>query len=168
MTLRTLALLGVLSIGCAAPGRLNVVLGAEQVERELARSFPVKREASVLFTELSEPKVLLTPGTDTLGLRLRASVGVAVLRLEGQLTVRGRLRFEPADGQFFLDAPEVVAFEVPGLPAAEQPQLFAVVSELTRTFLPTVPLHRLEKGGAKLLLKSVRVEDGRVIAELGV
>jgi hypothetical protein len=154
---------------CAAPGRLNVVLGAEQLERELTKSFPVKREASVLFMELAEPKVLLQSGSDKVGLTLRASVGVAVLRLEGLVTVRGKLRYDSDAGLFFLDAPEVVSFEVPGLPAANQQQVFGLVSEVTQVFLPTVPIHRVEKNSsAKMLLKSVRVEDGRLIAELGL
>lgn len=161
-------MLVLLAAGCTTPGRLNVVLGAEQLERELSRSFPVKREASVLFLELAEPKVQLQHGADRLGLKLRASVGVTLLRLEGTLTVRGKLRYQPDDGQFFLDDPEVVAFEVPGLPAADQPELFALVTEVTRAFLPTVPLHRLEQGSTRMLLKAVRVEDGRVIAELGL
>jgi hypothetical protein len=156
-------------VGCAAPGRLNVVLGAEQLERELTKSFPVKREASVLFMELADPKVQLQSGSEKVGLTLRASVGVAVLRLEGLLTVRGKLRYQSDEGLFFLDAPEVVSFEVPGLPAANQPQVFGLVSDVTQTFLPTVPIHRVEKNSsARMLLKSVKVEDGRLIAELGL
>ncbi len=155
--------------GCAAPGRLNVVLGPEQLERELAKGFPVKREASVLFMELAEPKVQLEGGSDKVGLKLRASVGVAVLRLEGVLSVRGKLRYQSDDGVFFLDAPEVVAFEVPGLPTANQPQVFGLVTDVAQTFLPTVPIHRVERNNsARMLLKAVKVEDGRLIAELGL
>jgi hypothetical protein len=103
------------------------------------------------------------------GLKLRASVGVAVLRLEGVLSVRGKLRYQSDDGVFFLDAPEVVAFEVPGLPTANQPQVFGLVTDVTQTFLPTVPIHRVERNNsARMLLKAVKVEDGRLIAELGL
>lgn len=153
---------------CPAPGRLNVVMGAEELERELGRSFPVKREASVLFVELAEPRVVLQRGADQLGLKLRASVGVAILRLEGTLSVKGRLRYEANDGFFFLDQPEVTAFEVPGLPAAEEPHVLGIVNDVTRTVLPTVPIHQLKQGTTRMLLKSVRVEDGRVVAELGL
>lgn len=165
---RTLLLLVTcFTAACAAPGRLNVALSADQLDRELAKSFPVTRSASVVFLELADPKVKLVRGSNDLGLSLRASVGVAVLRLEGVLTVKGTLRYQPDDGQFFLDAPAVSSFEVPGLPAAELPEVLSFVNDVVRTVLPTVPLHRLERGGARWLLKAVKVEDGRVIAELG-
>lgn len=153
---------------CPAPGRLNVVMSAGELERELARSFPVKREASVLFLELAEPKVVLERGADDIVLKLRASVGVAILRLEGTLSVKGRLRYQARDGFFFLDHPEVISFEVPGLPVAEAPRVLGVVNDIVHTVLPTAPIHHLESGTARMLLKSVRVEDGRIIAELGV
>ncbi|MCA3015146.1 MAG: DUF1439 domain-containing protein [Myxococcaceae bacterium] len=155
--------------GCAAPGRLNVALGAEQLERELSKGFPVKREASVLFLELADPKVRLEAGSDKVGLTLRASLGIAVLRLEGLLTVRGRVRYQSEQGVFFLDAPEVVSLEVPGLPAAKQEQVFGLVTDVTQLFLPTVPIYRVpQRSSARLLLKAVRVEQGRLIAELGL
>lgn len=166
--MRTLLLLcTVFLVACAAPGRLNVALSEDQLDREIGKSFPVTRSASVLFVELAAPKVKLVRGSNDLGLSLRASVGVAVLRLEGVLTVKGTLRYQPDDGQFFLDAPAVSSFEVPGLPAAELPQVLSFVNDVVRTVLPTVPLHRLERGSARWLLKAIRVEDGRVIAELG-
>lgn len=167
MTARRLALLLLLvSTGCAA--RLRVTMTGEQIERELSKSFPVTRAYSVLSVELSNPKVLLQSGGDRIGLKLNATAAVAILKANGSVTVSGKLRYEPDTSQFFLDEPEVTSLELPGLPETQQPQLLDTLNVAVRAVLPTVPIHQLEDGGKKLFLRAVRVEDGQVIAELGL
>lgn len=155
-----------LSTGCAA--RLRVAMTGEQIERELSKSFPVTRSYSVLSVELSNPRVLLQQGGDRIGLKLQATAGVAILKATGSVTVSGRLRYEQASSQFFLDEPEVTSLELPGLPETQQPQLLDTINVAVKATLPTVPIHRLEEGGKKMFLRAVRVEDGQVIAELGL
>lgn len=152
---------------CAA--RLRVTMTAPEIERELSKSFPVSRDlANVFVVELSDPKVILQPGTDRIGLKLHASAGLSMLRVPGSVTVSGKLRYRAEDAQFFLDEPEVISVELPGLPETQQPQLLDTVNVALRTVLPTVPIHRLESGNAKYFLRAVRIEDGQVIAELGL
>ncbi|MEW6430995.1 MAG: DUF1439 domain-containing protein [Myxococcota bacterium] len=165
--MRRLALI-VLLLTSACAARVRVTMTGDQIERELSKSFPVTRSYSVLSVELSEPRVVLQPGGDRIGLRLKATAGVAMLRATGSVTVSGKLRYQQEDSRFFLDEPEVAGLELPGLPETQQPQLLDTINVVVRAVLPTVPIHKLEEGGAKLFLRAVRVEDGQVIAELGL
>jgi hypothetical protein len=155
-----------LTTGCAA--RLRVAMTGEQIERELSKSFPVTRSYSVLCVELSNPKIALQPGSDRIGLKLIATAGVAIVKVNGSVTVSGKLRYEPDTSQFFLDAPVVTSLELPGLPETQQPQLLDTINVAVQAVLPTVPIHKLEEGSKKMFLRAVRVEDGQVIAELGL
>ncbi|MCC6333504.1 MAG: DUF1439 domain-containing protein [Myxococcales bacterium] len=147
---------------------LRVTLTAAEIERELSRSFPVTREYSVLSVELSNPKVVLKPGSDRIGLKLDATAGVAILKARGTVSVEGRLRYEAEPRLFYLDDPQVVALQLPGLPETQQQQVLDTINVAVRAALPTVPIHRLEQGNGKYFLRAVKVEDGRVIAELGL
>lgn len=164
---RHVALIGLLLFtSCAA--RLRVTMTAPEIERELSKSFPVKSTISVLNIELSDPRVVLQPGSDRIGLKLTAAASVAVIRATGSVTVSGKLRYRPEDGQFFLDEPEVTSLALPGLPETQQPIVLETVNTAVRATLPTVPIHKLEEGGQRLFLRAMRVEDGQVIAELGL
>lgn len=168
MNARKLAVLFLLlvSTGCAA--RLRVTMTGEQIERELSKSFPVTRSYSVLSVELSNPKIVLQPGGDRIGLKLNATASVAIVRFTGAVTVSGKLRYEQDSSQFFLDEPAVTSLVLPGLPETQQPQLLDTINVAVKAVLPTVPIHQLEDGSKKMFLRAVRVEDGQVIAELGL
>lgn len=167
--MRALLFLAVALLIAGCQARLRVALTAPEIERELSKSFPVQRElGGVLVVELSEPKVVLQPGSDRIGLKLNASAGLSMLRVPGSVTVSGKLRYRQEDQQFFLDEPEVMSVQLAGLPEAQQPALLDTINVALKAVLPTVPIHKLEEGGSKMFLRAVRVEDGQVIAELGL
>jgi hypothetical protein len=157
-----------LASACSAPGRLRIAIGPDELQRNVEKSFPIARELSIATLELTGPEILLAEGADKLGLRARVRVTVALLAVDGMVAACGKLRYQPEEAAFYLDDPEVTELEVPGLPAEHKPDVLAAINLALGAVLARVPVHRLEGGAAKRFLRSMRVEDGRVVVELGI
>jgi hypothetical protein len=84
----------------------------------------------------------------------------------------GSLRYDRAAHAFFVHDIRVKSVEVPGLPPVLAPSVRAVVQVVGTEIFRTHPIYELRDdlvtdAALRTLLRSVSIEEGRVIAELG-
>lgn len=156
------------AFACSAPLRLQLELSRDDLQKQLAPSFPIAQDLMVASVELAEPAVLLAEGSDRIGVRFVAAVRVALVEVRGAVAVEGGLRFAPNEGTFYLRDPAIVEISVPGLSEQQATSVRAIINDALLPMLPEVPLYTLEEGATKMLLRSVIVRDGKVVVELGV
>ena len=170
-------LLLLLCLGAATPAvaeRRSYVIGAAELTREAAARFPQRRcLLNLACVTLADPQVRLRNGDPRLFLSARASPDVGAQPLgEGTIELAGKPRYDPAQGAFFMDAPEILRVEFPGLP----PAYVASAVELTRGLLidslRQMPVWVLDdkdsqQALAKLVLRKVEVRDGKLRVVVG-
>jgi hypothetical protein len=171
-SLVTAALLGCTSLAWSAQRTYEV--GADEMTRRVAERFP--RQHCLLMiacVTLSDPVIELRAGDDRVHLRTAARPEVGGQALApGEVAVAGTLRYEPAEGALYLDRAKVTEARFPDVPPARQRQMAELASTLLAEALRTTPIHTLDDSSAqqalaKLVLRAIRVKDGKLLLVVG-
>lgn len=117
------------------------------------------------------PQVRLGEPTERIGLQARLSIRVSgVGAMPANVKASSGLRYDVTAKAFFLDAPRLESIDAPLLPRAlEGTARKLITRQLDASFAQT-PVYTLKADGslkeqaARGLLKSVRIEPGRVVA----
>lgn len=175
---RLLLLLGLAACSLPALAFLEkeVRFSEAEVQARLDRAPPFeKRYGELLVLRIpTPPKVSLgTPQPDRLGLQARAEVSVlGQPALPVDLQATAGLRYDDAAKAFFLEDPRVERVEANGLPPELQPALRRALGQWLNAHYRNRPVYELRSDGspqeatARWLLRSVRIEPGRVVAVL--
>jgi hypothetical protein len=163
-------LLLMLCLAAAAPAaaeRRTYTVGAAELTRQAAARFPQRRcLLNLACVTLADPQVRLRNGDPRLILSARAMADVGAQSLgEGTIELAGKPRYDPAQGAFFMDAPEVVRVEFPGLPQAYVAPAIELTRGLLIDYLRQTPVWVLDEKDsqqalAKLVLREVEVRGG--------
>jgi len=172
-----LVLLLVLCLCAAAPAaaeRRTFTISAAELTREAATRFPQRRcLLGLACVTLADPRVRLRNDDPRLFLSARASPDVGAQPLgEGTIEIAGKPRYDPAQGAFFMDTPQVLRLEFPGLSPAYAAQAVELTRGLLIDYLRQTPVWVLdEKDGqqalAKLVLREVDVRGGKLRLVIG-
>jgi hypothetical protein len=178
---RTLIFLATLgsSIACAAGlFEREVVFSETDIQSALDKAKPAKplqlSYGGLLSVALKEPPQILLDGNDG---RARIITGVDV-EVAGQKPIRveasGRagIRYDDQSKAFYLENPVVDSVATPALRKEANPAVREAASQLVASYFRSKPVYVLRENGspqeiaARWLLKSVRIEPGRVVAVL--
>jgi hypothetical protein len=157
-------------------GDTIVSLGRPELQQTIALGFPVEKTALAVFrVRLSDPSVLLRESSDRLGLTAAAEVGLqgAGPPAKGTVELSCRIRYEAAKGSFYADDPRVERLTLDGHPhglieSTAEALTGIVAGLLARSPIYTLPAAGLQHSVATLVLKDVRVRDGKLRLTLGL
>ncbi len=153
--------------------RHTVRLSADDVQHFLSEKLPVSASKFLVTATIPSAQVEFIESENGVVVRPDVEVSVAGQRLlRGHALVSGQVRYDPPTGAFFLDQANVVAVTVEGLPDSVRPTVEEVVRRCIESYLTSQPLYRLDPSSfkqslAKLVLKSVRVWNGRLEIVVG-
>ena len=93
--------------------------------------------------------------------------------LRGTIEVSGLVRYEPAEGEFFLDLSVVHNLQIAGIPAKWQSKVNEAATRAILEFSSHAPVYRLKptdikKAAARLILQKVEVVDQQLRLTMGV
>jgi hypothetical protein len=153
-----------------------VELDQAQLQMAISAGFPVEKTyLGLLRVELSDPSVTLPERSDRLRFAVRVGVGLPGVPglLRGTADLSGRIRYEAAPGSFYVDDPRVEGLTIKGLPDRFVEKTQGAVGWIFEGVLRGRPVYTLGPGDApqsvaKMLLKDVRVEKGKLRLTLGV
>lgn len=156
---------------------VTVRLSEAQLQENVEKAFPIEKQdrSGLITTTLSDPEVILTDGSDRIGLAVQVAVNLLGREkaLAGSVTADGKVRYVPTDGAFYLDAPRIQSITLEGLSSGLKKQIESLAGPLMEAAVPTVPLYRLDPADtrqalAKTVLRSVEVREGRLIVRIGL
>jgi hypothetical protein len=155
----------------AAPARAyTLTLSAADIEAVVAPHFPQVRDGPFGRLAFDHPRVVLTPGSDRLGLGVDVTADLpAGMQATARALVDGDLSYDPARREFHLREPRVMSLAAEGLPDDLAPVVAEAVTRMARETMPVIVLYRLPDDPAYAplrLLKSAAVQDGKVVIEL--
>jgi hypothetical protein len=151
----------------------SLELTGEDLQKLIESRFPIRRGDQVILV-LKDPSVRLEEGNDRIGIELTVSAGFTrETVLDSRWLVDGELRYDRDRAEFFLYNPDIRNLAFGKEPDPPGPlRRFIAKAVLARTF-SELPIYRLKEtvvghSLARLLLKSVRVRDGKLSIQLGL
>ena len=165
------ALTGCGPLGPLASGHLDI--GAAELQARLAPRFPARHcKTIIVCIELSNPQVVLHEGDDRVGLVVDVRIALGPRERSGRIGLAGRPRYDPGQGQLFLDDLEVTTLEWPDLPAEYVDWVKLGGTLAVRKALQDHPLYTLDDSSARNALarrtvSDVTVVDGRLRVTFG-
>lgn len=159
----------------AGLGEREVSFSEKEVQAALARKGKQEKNyGGILLVSLRDaPNIRLGQSPGRIGLAGRVFVTlVGNPALPVDVTGSAGLRYDDASKAFYLDNPLAESVETTALPREAQGMARQVVSQFIAGYFRNRPVYQLREDGsleeqtARWLLKSVRVEPGRLIATL--
>ena len=171
--LLTLPLLLLVASSCKSRP-LEVEIDRAELQARVAKNFPLTLQHLIGELTLTDPNVLLTEGSDRLGVDMNAELRVGLLPpAKAALTVSGRPRYDSASKAFFLDEPKLDRLEITGLAPEQSASLKAAVETVAVPALERIPVYELaerdlKESAAARVLSAVSVKNGKLVAELSL
>lgn len=153
---------------------LIITLDRADLQRRIDRLFPITREDVLVTVHLRHPQVILTEGSDRIGLRLQINATAADLfSVSGLARVDGVLRFMSRSGEFYLDDASVEEMQLENISPLYLDQIQQIADGVVRDLLQDRPIYVLgQMGESKRIMgskiKSITVHDGKLIVELAL
>lgn len=148
---------------------------SEQLTRHLQRTLPSEQclFGKLACMHLQNPQVSMKAEDQRLFIRFDARFSVQGENLgQGAATVAGVPRYEAGKGAFFVNSPELLKLELPGIPAYQTSIAAQLVSELLAGEISQQPVWTLDESDpqqalARLTLRRVQVENGKLVLIMG-
>jgi len=175
----TVVVLGVIIGYFLLRGREWVVRISEQeMKAKLEESLPLQKTYLwVIRVTLSNPRITLIEGSDRLhaglDLALNLKLGGAKEPLGGSVDVSGTVRYDAETKSFYLKNPRVEKLTLAGIADEEANQANEAVSLALTGYFEKNPVYTLtnkdiKQASARLLLKSLVIEDHHLVVTLGI
>jgi len=158
----------------AADMNFVITLDRADLQRRVEQLFPITREDMLSRIRLYGPDVILTEGSNRIGLRLQLRATAAnQLSMSGFARVDGALRFISKSGEFYLDNASIEELTLNDVPPVVQNQIRQIADAALRELLRDRAIYVLgQMGESKSVMgsdiKSVTVHDGRLLIEIAM
>ena len=148
-----------------------------QIEQKLAEKLPLTRNFLLFYLTLEHPRVQLREDSSRVQLGLDVVIapnaGAIIRPLRATADVTAGLRYDPAQGAFFLTDPVVQKLGVEGVDENRTNAINTALSKALSAYLAERPVYTLsgfdhKQRMARMVLKAVKVERGELVVELGV
>ncbi len=149
-----------------------------QIQEKLDARFPIqKSKLLVLVLTLSNPQVGLEEGADRISFGVDATLNLTIggqqKPLGGTGTITTGLRYHPDDYSFYLNDPIIEELEIQGIPIQYVDKVNEVAMKLAEERINECPIYKLKgddlkQATARLILKDMVVEDGKLVITLGL
>lgn len=159
---------------CSGIYSKKIVFTLQELQEKVASEFPLKKRKSLVTVNFLNPRILLSQESDRIGISLDMEVSAPGLKVvTGHLEADGGLEYRPDSGEFVFTEARVRVFELTDIPRAYARTIEQVGATLVKSYLSELTLYRLKQDNfkhslAKLVLKSVAVENGEVVVEIGL
>jgi hypothetical protein len=166
----------VTSVALAAPSAdaYTVTVGAPALQKAVEAYFPITRENAIGAVTLSNPRVILRPGSRRIGLATNVKAAMPDQPpLTGNGVVDGEIAYDPVRHEFQLRQPRVSSLAIDGMEGPFGALIGSAVDALTQDQFPVIVLYRLDQETLRQvpqlrMLKAIGVRDGALVLELGL
>ncbi len=150
----------------------------DDLRLKLSERLPIEKTYLFVFqVVLDSPRITLVEGSDRVQAGLDVTLNIRIddepLPLGGSVDASGGVRYDPMEGEFYLTDPIVESLAVQGVPARYTDRVNSVLTKALAEYYEDRPIYALEESdvkqaAAKLVLKSVVVQDRLLVVTLGV
>ncbi len=159
---------------CDTQGTITVAVDRQQVQERVSEQFPISNAEGFTQISLAEPEVILTDGSDRIGVAVRLSAQLPLFGpVRGGATVSGMLSYRQDGRAFFFTEPRLDALEIEGISTGFLDTARNAVEAAAHVALAELPVYTLARRtyrevAAEHVLQNVWVSDGILYLELGL
>ena len=150
----------------------------DDLRQKMSERLPIERTYLFIFqVVLDSPRITLVEGSDRVQAGLDVTLNIRIndeaLPLGGSVDASGGVRYDSIEGEFYLTDPIVESLAVQGVPAKYTDRVNSVLTKAIAEYYEDRPIYTLrdsdvKQAAAKLVLKSVVVQDRLLVVTLGV
>ena len=155
MKRRIITFLVALSVLCAGiffyikGKRYNVVISQQQIDTELAKTFPATKKHLFIFSiTYLNPQVTLLEDVGRIRIGMDSALNIRLndepKSLGGGCTITSNIRYDSETQEFFLDMAQIERMEIQGVPAKYLDQVTQFASEAAKEFIESKAVYRIE------------------------
>ncbi len=157
--------------------QVEIRLSEAQLLEAISKKLPFRKSYLVILDiVLDNPRITLPEDGD----RVHAGVDIVVdirlgngRRITGTADASAGVRYRPEDGQFFLVDPNIEKLSVGNVPLAYSEKVDTAIRKTLTAFFNERPVYTLKETDtrqktAKLILKTVAVQEGVLVLTLGL
>ncbi|MGD2064751.1 MAG: DUF1439 domain-containing protein, partial [Nitrospirota bacterium] len=150
----------------------TVTVGGPALQKAVEAAFPITRENAVGAVTLSNPRVLLRPGSRRIGLATNVKAAMPDQPpLTGNGVIDGEIAYDPTRHEFHLREPRVSSLAIDGMEGPFAALVESAVEVLMQDQLPVIVLYRLDEETLRQapqlrMLKGVGVRNGALVLDL--
>lgn len=158
----------------SAQSTYTLEITEQELQEKIQHKMPIQKKKFFVTVTLSDPKVALLLGKDRIDVESNIDAllpgGVTA---KGRGNIEGRVEYLPQSGEFYFVDPQVISLAVDNVAAKHQETIRKVADFAAKSALKRLPVYRFKDNNlkqklAKAVLKSVHVENGRLLLELGL
>lgn len=167
----TFFMVALLFSGSSAALSYQVEMDQAMLQQAMSSAFPVQRDENFVSVQLAKPQVILTEGSDRIGVKAVATVSLpGGSRFAGSVMVDGKPRYVAKDSALYLDQARVRELNSPGLPDLVRQEVLRIANVLVRSYFDREPLYVFKGDQASSLIgkqiSRVEVKNGKLIVEV--
>ena len=150
-------------------------ISAKELEKRLAKKFPIKKKASIFIFKITDPEVVFpSEKANHIGIRLTLKVSLpGLFSAKGRALIHGEIEYDSEHGAFYFFDPEVQELKIKGLSRRYQIEVKELFSGFIQSALNELCIYQFntrdrKQAIAKKLLKSVQVKEGKLQIKFGL
>jgi hypothetical protein len=152
----------------------TVTVAAPALQKAVQAYFPITRENALGAVTLSNPRVILRPGSPRIGLATDVKAALPDQPpFTGKGVVDGEIAYDPTRHEFHLREPRVSSLTIDGVTEPFATLLDGAIDSITQSQFPVIVLYRLDKETLRRapqlrMLRAVGVRNGALVLDLGL
>jgi hypothetical protein len=160
------------------PGKEYVFkIPQSRLQAKMDETLPITKSYSIFKITLVNPRVTLKEGGDRIHVGLDVSLHVSfdhdLPSLNGSVDISGNIRYDNAQGAFYLVSPTVEKIGIAGIPDKRFDRVNAALSKILDAYYLRHPVYTLDtrnikQAALKMVLKSVMVKNAELVVVLGI
>jgi len=159
---------------CRETFRRKVSFAADELQARIAPQFPLARQSKLAKVVLRNPQVMLAANSRRIGLRTDVEVFPLLGKsFTGVMSFDADVDYKADKGEFYLINSRIGKLDFEEVPDAYQQLAQGMANQILARHLGELAVYRLdaddfEESLAKLVLKEVAIEGGRLVLHLGL
>jgi hypothetical protein len=178
------AFLLLLASACSTPalfsGEAYVLrIAPARIEAKMNAGLPLTQAYALFQVTLANARLSLKEGSERIGVGLDIALGVMDFAQRdetplfgGSVDISGSIRYDDAQGAFYLDSPVLESIRVTGFPARRFERARIILSRILEEYYLRHPLYvldeqNIQQAALRKTLKRVAVENAELVAVFG-
>lgn len=164
------------TVFCLWGRRFDIVVTQQEVQQAVNSRLPISKSIlKAAEVKLENPVVTLDDNDNCIhaDIDCRLHIQGVPFDMKGTLKLAGRLEYQAHQGAFYLHELHIEKLDLKGIPGHWEDKARDGIAKVAREALKTFPVYRLKDGkprdqAARLVLKEVRVEQGKLILTMSI
>jgi len=149
-----------------------------QIRNKVAQKLPITKTYLLLFDiTLLNPRIDLENGSNRINGGMDVKIGVKFngknREVSGMIDISGGLKYVSGEGDFYLTDTQIETLFVQGVPEKYEQKVVETLKVFVSDYFNKNPVYSLKasdlkQAAAKMILKSIVVEDEKVVVSMGI